>query len=46
MGEVRPWHSLPVDEVVSALEGDRHSGLTAAEAARRLAEVGPNSIGG
>ena len=46
MSAVRLWHSLPVDEAVSALEGDQSAGLTAAEAARRLAEVGPNSIGG
>ncbi len=42
---MRPWHSLPVDEVVAALGGDPHAGLTSAETARRLAEVGPNAIG-
>lgn len=39
-----PWFTLDGDEVVAALETDRDRGLTAAEAARRLADHGPNSI--
>jgi len=46
MSQVRPWHALPVDEVLAALGSDWLAGLSAAEAARRLAEVGPNTIGG
>jgi len=42
---VLPWHSLPAEEVAAALGGDPVDGLTSAEAARRLAETGPNAIG-
>ena len=45
MKPVRPWHSLPADEVVAALAGDPQDGLTSVEAIRRLAEVGPNVLG-
>ena len=46
MAGMQPWHSLPVDEVVAALGGDPQAGLTSAEASRRLAEMGPNTLGG
>jgi len=36
--------SLPVDDVVRALGMDRGAGLTSAEAAARLAAVGPNAV--
>ncbi|OZI72171.1 cation-transporting P-type ATPase [Bordetella genomosp. 12] len=38
-----PWHSLPPPAVEQALQA-RPGGLTAAEAARRLAEYGPNRL--
>ncbi|MBI2851698.1 MAG: calcium-transporting P-type ATPase, PMR1-type [Chloroflexi bacterium] len=37
------WHELEAQEVLSVLNSSRH-GLTAAEAARRLAEFGPNEL--
>ncbi|MGC3998399.1 MAG: cation-transporting P-type ATPase [Anaeromyxobacter sp.] len=37
------WHALPLDEVLAALDS-RADGLTAAEAARRLAHDGPNEL--
>jgi Ca2+-transporting ATPase len=37
-----PWHTLPGLETARALHVDRASGLTADEAADRLAELGPN----
>ena len=39
-----PWHSLPVDDVVSRLRTDPGGGLDPGEAARRLASAGPNVI--
>jgi Ca2+-transporting ATPase len=39
-----PAHRLPVDEVERLLATDRSAGLAAAEAARRLAEYGPNRL--
>ena len=45
MKPVRPWHSLPAEEVVAALAGDPENGLTSVEATRRLAEMGPNTLG-
>ena len=39
------YHTLTVAEVVSALETDPSTGLTADEAARRLAEHGANVLG-
>jgi Ca2+-transporting ATPase len=39
------WHALTVDEVVTALGTSPGSGLTGAEAARRLGHVGANEIG-
>lgn len=38
------WHALPSAAVVDAMAGDRHRGLTAAEAAARQAHHGPNRI--
>ncbi len=40
----RPWHALPVSEVIDALETDAAVGLTAAEANRRLSKFGPNRL--
>jgi Ca2+-transporting ATPase len=37
------WHALPADEVLRRL-GSGRSGLTAAEAGRRLATIGPNAL--
>ena len=43
-GTDRPaWHTLATDAVIAAL-GTAPNGLTAAEAARRLAEGGPNEL--
>lgn len=39
-----PWHAMAPDEVAQALSTDPRSGLAADEAARRLAEHGPNII--
>ncbi len=38
------WHLLTADECAAALSADAVRGLTAAEAARRLAREGPNEI--
>jgi len=38
-----PWHTLPVEDVVSLLQSDP-TGLTSTEAARRLAQYGPNEL--
>jgi P-type Ca2+ transporter type 2C len=38
-----PWHALPAHEVLSAVEGNA-SGLSEAEAARRLAHYGTNLL--
>ena len=49
MGEAEPkperrtWHALPAQEAVQALASDAQ-GLAAAEAARRLAQHGPNAL--
>ncbi|MCX8085466.1 MAG: cation-transporting P-type ATPase [Rhodocyclaceae bacterium] len=40
----RPWHALPPQDALAALEGEEGTGLTAAEAARRLARYGPNRL--
>ncbi len=40
----QPWHSLDIDEAVEALSASRESGLSAAEAERRLNEYGPNEL--
>jgi len=39
-----PWHTQPVESVLARLKSSP-SGLTSAEAARRLSEHGPNEIG-
>ncbi|KAF5025405.1 hypothetical protein F66182_2507 [Fusarium sp. NRRL 66182] len=41
----RPAHALPPDTVVQELNTDPVTGLTAAEASRRLAEYGTNDLG-
>jgi len=38
-----PWHARPADEALQTLDSSRH-GLAADEAARRLAEHGPNRL--
>jgi Ca2+-transporting ATPase len=43
MAVTPPWHALGVDETLSRL-GTSHSGLSAEEAGRRLAEHGPNEL--
>ncbi len=42
--QVSPWHTLPADEVASLLGTDLERGLTAKEAAARLASDGPNRL--
>ena len=39
-----PWHTLSVEEVARSLAADPVRGLTDAEAARRLAQYGPNAL--
>jgi Ca2+-transporting ATPase len=39
-----PFHALPVEEAVRRLRAELSAGLSAAEAARRLEEVGPNAL--
>jgi magnesium-transporting ATPase (P-type) len=43
-GGARPWHALPPREVAEALGVDPKRGLDPEEAARRLAEHGPNRL--
>ncbi len=38
------WHSLELDDVAARIGADRGDGLSSEEAARRLAEVGPNEL--
>jgi len=40
----RPWHATAAADVLRLLASDRRRGLTAEEAARRLAETGPNAL--
>ena len=40
-----PWHSLSPESIARALDADPKRGLDEAEAARRLAEFGPNTLG-
>lgn len=40
----RPWYTQDADAVIAVVETNREVGLSRAEAARRLAEHGPNSI--
>ncbi|MBD0330253.1 MAG: cation-translocating P-type ATPase [Thermoleophilia bacterium] len=39
-----PWYGLPVEEVAARLDTSPETGLGAAEAARRLADYGPNEL--
>lgn len=41
-----PAHSLPSDQVCRELESDAGQGLTADDAARRIADLGPNQLDG
>ncbi len=41
--EAAPWHAQPADAALHTLQSSRH-GLSEAEAARRLAEHGPNRL--
>ncbi|HLO26183.1 MAG TPA: cation-transporting P-type ATPase [Geobacteraceae bacterium] len=41
--DVPPWHTLPVEAVCARL-ATTPAGLSSAEAARRLAEYGPNEL--
>ena len=43
-GATRTWHALPAEEALKALRTDRAGGLADDEAARRLAELGPNAL--
>ncbi|MFM7785743.1 MAG: HAD-IC family P-type ATPase, partial [Gammaproteobacteria bacterium] len=45
-GSTPPWHALPTADVAARLTVDPAHGLDAAEAARRLAEEGPNRLAG
>ncbi|WP_338429443.1 cation-translocating P-type ATPase [Synechococcus elongatus] len=38
------WHALPPEEVVTQLQTDAQAGLTAEQAAERLAQLGPNEL--
>ena len=38
------WHALDTDDVVRRLDTDPERGLSAAEAARRLSDCGPNAL--
>lgn len=40
----RPAHSLTAEQVISELQANPASGLSAEEAARRLKELGPNEF--
>src|SRR5690349_7849261 len=42
-GSGLPWHSIPIDELLEALES-RPSGLSREKAARRLTATGPNEF--
>ncbi|GAA3121484.1 cation-transporting P-type ATPase [Planomonospora alba] len=39
-----PWHALPASDVAAGLGVDPRAGLSSQEAARRLAEHGPNQL--
>ncbi|MDF1595943.1 MAG: cation-translocating P-type ATPase [Acidimicrobiia bacterium] len=40
------WHARDADDVVAGLETDSERGLSGVESSRRLAETGPNELGG
>jgi P-type Ca2+ transporter type 2C len=44
MDEKRQWYSVAAQATVTALKTDANQGLTTAEADRRLAQFGPNSL--
>ncbi len=44
MEEQRSWHSLSPEEALRALNSDASDGLASEEAARRIAEYGPNRL--
>ena len=44
MSTVQQWHTLESTEAISLLNSDAKTGLSAAEADRRLAEEGPNEL--
>ena len=46
LGQVAESHLRPIDEVLAVLGSDADEGLTAGEAAARLARYGPNRIAG
>jgi len=39
-----PWHTLPAEEALAALQTDGRRGLATAKAGARLARVGPNRL--
>ena len=41
---ITTWHNLKVPEVLKRLDANQHTGLSADEAARRLARYGPNAL--
>lgn len=43
-GKMQAWHTLEVKSVIETLKTDFHVGLSVGEAARRLAQHGPNTI--
>ncbi|HKJ24456.1 MAG TPA: cation-transporting P-type ATPase, partial [Myxococcota bacterium] len=43
-GPAADWHRLAPEEAVARLDSDAEAGLSAGEARRRLAEVGPNAL--
>jgi len=43
-GQAEAWHTLQIDETVQRLQSDVTAGLTDAEASRRLAQHGPNTL--
>jgi Ca2+-transporting ATPase len=44
--ESTPWHALPASGAIERLESNAATGLTKAEAARRLEQFGPNQMSG
>jgi P-type Ca2+ transporter type 2C len=44
VGTMAPWHALEADALAAQLEVDPQRGLAADEAAKRLAEHGPNEL--
>ncbi|WP_051304529.1 cation-transporting P-type ATPase [Chitinilyticum litopenaei] len=43
-GNAHDWHALAGEQVLAILASDEHSGLSSAEAQRRLAQHGPNTL--